>query len=141
VRQRERVDGETEGQGRDDTLQPDAWWDERRREPVEQVREEHEELDVEPLRDVLERAVRVRRSEPAHGDEQRDRDERERQPGSRRVAPAPPPPRRARGQQDEQDGVRDADGDDERVQDAPRVVAPPNPTLMAILGLSVTIRP
>jgi hypothetical protein len=83
----------------------------------------------------------MRGHQPSDRHEQRDRDERERQPRGGGIAPAAPPSRRARGQQDEQDRVRYADGDDERVQNAPRVVAPPNRTLKPILGLPVTLRP
>ena len=103
VREREGEHRQAGRARRHDPLEKAAWRGERRREPVEQVREENEELEVASLREVLDRAVRVRGREPANGDEQRDREECEREPPGSADPPRPPQTGRNHGQHDEAD--------------------------------------
>ena len=69
VRERERENRQAGRERYDDAAKKEPGRRELRREPVEQVREEHEQLDVAPLLEVLEHAVRVRRCKAADGDE------------------------------------------------------------------------
>ena len=140
MREREREDRQAGGERYDDAAKKEPGRRELRREPVEQVREEHEQLDVAPLLEVLEHAVRMRRCKAADGDEQPHREEGERQPaGGPRAMPVPQADRDAR-QDDEDDRIQDSDADDERVQPSPRSGGGRNRTLNTVLGVRVTIR-
>jgi hypothetical protein len=123
ARKREREHRQGDRQRGDEPLQEQSGRHEGRREAVDEEREEHEELDVEPLRQVLECAVRVGRHEPAHGDEERDRREREREPPCCAGSMRDPESHRDDGEHGEADRVDDPDGDDERVHIPPGRVA------------------
>ena len=140
--QHERPDRQADGERGDRRLEAPARRRERRRELVEQEREDDEQLDVEPLTEPCADAVRVGGHEPADRDEQGDRDECEREPPGREVAmPEPAAPGDDREQHKEY-RVRDADRDDGRVQTVPPGLSTPRGILRLsqFLGGRATIR-
>ena len=119
VRQRKRPDAEADREHGHDSLQAARGWDELGREAVEEVREQHEQLDLESLRGVFDKPVRARRNQPSDGHDHAERQEGERQPADRTVAQLQPPLEGKADQSDDEDAREDRERRDDCVQDRP----------------------
>jgi hypothetical protein len=87
LRKGERPDGQHARHRAHDELETPRRRVERAREPVEQVREEDERGDQEPLRHVFERRVRIVRDEPAAENDEPKGAECERRPERGAILP------------------------------------------------------
>ena len=90
------------------------------REAVEEVREEHEQLDRDALRDVLEQTVRMRGHEAPDRDDQPERQECDCEPAGGVIPAAAPLQKGHEGERHIDDRVDDAEDGDDGVQSAPR---------------------
>ena len=113
VRQRERPDDERDRHRADEAIELPRRVAERHREPEEQIREEHQHCDVDPLQCKLPEGVRMLRDEARGEHDEGERPEGERHPGRGAVAPGAPLPQTDGPEQDEPDEVDVADDCDE----------------------------
>ena len=118
--QRERPEEERDGHRLQGPLDCPPRPAEGGREAVEQVREEEQQGDLEPLGRQLEEPVRVLRRHPADDRDERQVEEGEHRPEARRRVPARPDPHAHRREREERGEIQVAKRFDECVQASPR---------------------
>ena len=143
MRERERPDAEPDRQDGDEPLQPPRRRDELRREAVEEVGEENEQLDLEPLHGVLQEAVWLRGVEPADRDDDAERQEGEGEPTCGAVPALQPTKEREHEQRHDEDACEDRKGRDNRMHETSPPGSKPGGIVRfsRLLGMNDTMQP